>query len=104
MVAVDHLTILDRHRQQESLTAQIVFDAVCLRLASAIEAADRIDQSLLKQEFGDEWRDIRGMRNAIAHNYVFVDPLAVAATLEPDIERFAEGLQNIRRDLETLGA
>ncbi len=70
-----------------------------MRLGAAIEEADRADETLLIAEFGSEWRDIRGMRNAIAHNYMFIDATFVRSTIARDAHRLSDGLANIRDSL-----
>ncbi len=83
--ALDHLTIMNEHRQRGSLDDLVILDAVCLRLASAIESLSRLPEGRRHDLFGNEWHVIWATRNRIAHAYVRVDASIIAATLDHNV-------------------
>lgn len=92
---------LREHLAGGSLNDSVVFDAVCMRLAAAIEETERIDRSLRDRVFGEDWVLIKAMRNAIVHNNAFVDATLIEDTVARDLDGFENGLRELQR---TLGA
>ena len=95
----EHLAVLHRHLARGELEDELVFDAVCQRLAAAIEEADRLDPSLVKGEFKDEWKLIKATRNAIAHSYAFIDVMLIQNTISRDLVRFETGIEQIAKTM-----
>lgn len=83
-----HLEILDSHMQKAGLDDQTVADAVCLRLASAIECVADLSPELRAQAFGEDWPLIWATRNRIAHGYAMIDLRIIKATLRDDLPGF----------------
>lgn len=94
-IALGHIELLREHLNAGPLSEQLVFDAVCMRLSAAIEEASEIDESLLLQTFGDDWRLIKAMRNAIAHGYEFIDSILIGDTIINDLAVFERGLEEL---------
>jgi uncharacterized protein with HEPN domain len=67
------------------LEDQLVIDAICMRLSAAIEALARLDPADLDRLFGDDWSQMWGMRNRIAHGYLLVNADIVRQTVQHDI-------------------
>lgn len=82
--SLEHLDMLDQHVAEGSWGAQIVVDAVCLRLAAAIDTASRMTDEGRASAFGESWAEVWAMRNRIVHGYTTVDALIVRATVEND--------------------
>lgn len=95
-ISIKHINIAQSHLERGPLEDQMVFDAVCQRLASAIEEISPLDGDVLDAVFGDSWHLIRAMRNAIVHNYEFVSPDAIQRTFDQEIPRFLGSLETIR--------
>jgi uncharacterized protein with HEPN domain len=83
-----HLEILDSHMQKAGLDDQTVADAVCLRLASAIECVADLSPELRAQAFGEDWPLIWATRNRIAHGYATIDLSIIKATAKDDLPGF----------------
>jgi len=83
-----HLEILDSHMQKAGLDDQTVADAVCLRLASAIECVADLSPELRAQAFGEDWPLIWATRNRIAHGYAMIDLRIIKATVRDDLPGF----------------
>jgi len=83
--ALDHLAIMNEHRRRGSLDDLVILDAICLRLASAIESLSRLPEQRRQDLFGNEWHVIWATRNRIAHAYVHLDASIIAATLDHDV-------------------
>jgi uncharacterized protein with HEPN domain len=83
-----HLEILDSHMQKAGLDDQTVADAVCLRLASAIECVADLSPELRAQAFGEDWPLIWATRNRIAHGYATIDLSIIKATVKDDLPGF----------------
>lgn len=93
--ALDHLELLRNHLSRGSLDDKLVFDAVSLRLASAIEAVSPGDELTLLDAFGDRWFEIKATRNAVAHNYTWIDARRLADTVRDDLDGFEAGLRGL---------
>lgn len=70
----------------------IVFDAVCMRLAAAIESLGAIEEGLRDEAFGTSWPVIWGVRNRIAHGYVALDRTIIISTVDYDLAEFEESV------------
>lgn len=68
-------------------------DAVLRRLEIIGEAAGRISPEVQKEFPGIPFREIRGMRNIIAHDYGEVDLERVWETAQADIPHLLESLE-----------
>lgn len=93
--ALEHLAVLVHHVEEGSWTQQVVVDAVCLRLAAAIDAASRISEAARRDAFGPAWPGIRATRNRIAHGYATIDQQIVRATVEHDLAGFRRALLDV---------
>lgn len=93
--ALEHLEILQFHLTRGSLEDRLIFDAVALRLASAIEALSGVDERVLLSTFGDRWYAIKATRNAVAHNYTWVDERRLADTVREDLDEFEAGVRRL---------
>ena len=78
-----------------------MFDAVCLRLAAAVEEIEQLDDALRHEAFGDDWVLIKATRNAIAHNYAFVDDQLISDTIDHDVREFEKQLRALKLELES---
>lgn len=83
--ALFHLELLNQYLLRGSLDDSLILDGVCIRLASAIEALSRLPEERRENLFGDEWQQIWGTRNRIAHGYVWLNPGIIAETLEENV-------------------
>lgn len=101
--ALHHLGVLRRHVVGRSLEDQLVVDAVCLRLAAAIDAVARLSVPVREQAFGRRWQVIWATRNRIVHAYTVVDPAIIAATVKHDLEGFESALRSIEQKLRPPG-
>lgn len=80
--------------------AQMVADAVCMRLSAGIESLSRLDEAVGSRAFGDEWHFMRGMRNRIAHGYMLIDPAIITRTIEADVPGIISAIETELRNLE----
>ncbi len=103
LLVQEHLKALWRHVARGKLEDELIFDAVCQRLAAAIEELDQLDSRLLQQEFGIEWKLIKATRNAISHSYAFVDAALIRNTINKDLNRLEVGVERIAIQLESSG-
>lgn len=70
-------------------------DAICMRLAAAIEDASRIGENARARAFGAKWPAMWSTRNRITHGYAFVSRDVVLATVARDLDQFEAGLRSI---------
>ncbi|MDF1487096.1 HepT-like ribonuclease domain-containing protein [Tessaracoccus caeni] len=99
MVALEHLNVLHRHLAAGSFNDEVVTDAVSMRLSAAIAAIHDGDPALGIRLFKDEWQDIWGMRNRIAHGYMTTDPEIIIDSVNNDLPDFE---QTLRAELNRL--
>lgn len=74
---------------------ELVFDAVAMRLSAAIDELSGADERVLLDAFGDSWFQIRATRNAIAHNYQFIDVPLLTETVNRDLGWFEDVLNQL---------
>ncbi|MFT4298229.1 MAG: DUF86 domain-containing protein [Aeromicrobium sp.] len=98
--SLTHLDALHRHLSRHDLPDSTVADAVSMRLSAAIEALQHDHPSLGQRLFGEQWRQIWGTRNYIAHGYAFIDFATIADTVKNNLPEFERVL---REELEHLG-
>jgi uncharacterized protein with HEPN domain len=98
-VALAHLEIAQRHAELD-LDAQVVTDAIALRLAAAVEAIGRLDAGLRDQVADDHWERMRGMRNRIAHGYASVSVSMVRATVERELAPLVSRINALLAELD----
>ena len=79
-----HLERAQLHAKSD-LNAEIVQDAVAMRLVAMIDTLARLTQAALDAYFGEEWPAMRGMRNRIVHGYMSVDPEVIRLTVSEDL-------------------
>ncbi|HMR48994.1 MAG TPA: DUF86 domain-containing protein [Arachnia sp.] len=93
MVALEHLEVLHRHLGAGRFDDEMVTDAVGMRLSAAIAAIHDGDPALGIRLFKDEWQDIWGMRNRIAHGYTTTDPEVIIDSVTNDLPDFERALR-----------
>lgn len=98
--ALEHLEILARHMTAGDLDEQTVTDAVCLRLAAAIESISKVPTDVREPVLGDRWRAIWATRNRIAHMYVLVDRRIIEETINHDVPAFRDAIITMLESLE----
>jgi uncharacterized protein with HEPN domain len=82
--ALTHFHRLQAYAEKD-LDDQLVVDAICLRLSAGIEALARMELAELERLFGDDWSEMWGMRNRIAHGYLLINADIVRQTIQDDI-------------------
>jgi uncharacterized protein with HEPN domain len=79
-------------------------DLLCMPLIMIGELVKKIDkitgQSLLKNYPAIPWREIKGMRNIVVHDYFNIDAEEIFNTCKEDIPKLAEAVGNIISDLK----
>jgi uncharacterized protein with HEPN domain len=93
--ALGHLEVLRSHQARGDLDDQTVADAVCLRLAAAVEAVASMSSDVRADAFGEEWPLIWATRNRIAHGYAFIDRNMIEATIDKDLPGFEATLRRL---------
>lgn len=94
-VALYHLGILRDHLAFGPIEQPMVFDAVCMRLAAALEEAGKIDETRRRQAFGAMWTEMWATRNHIAHGYLAVNQGAIIDSVREDLDEFEAALRLI---------
>jgi uncharacterized protein with HEPN domain len=98
LAALEHLAALRSHAASQGEDEALRLDAICMRLAAAIEDASRIGEKARAQAFGAKWPAMWSTRNRITHGYAFVSRDVVLATVERDLDQFEAGLRRIVSD------
>lgn len=93
--ALEHLAVLRAHAAADGVLEALRFDAICMRLAAAIEDASRLSEEARAGAFGELWPAMWATRNRITHGYAFVNPEVIAATVARDIDAFEAGLTSV---------
>nr|WP_255633195.1 HepT-like ribonuclease domain-containing protein [Demequina sp. TTPB684] len=95
------MAVLKSHAASAGAEETLQFDAICMRLAAAIEDASRIGETARLRVFGAKWPAMWSTRNRITHGYAFVSRDVIAATVERDLDDFGAGLSRIVNGSET---
>ena len=96
--ALDHIATLHQHLTRGDMSDSTIADAVCLRLAAAIEAISNTSPAFRERTFADQWPIMWATRNRIAHGYAFIEMPIIKATVERDLPWFEAGLtEEVRR-------
>jgi uncharacterized protein with HEPN domain len=97
--ALEPLDVMTAHLARGSLDDPLSFDAVCQRLASAIESLSRLRSKRRQELFGDEWHAIWATRYRIAHAYLRINPVTIRATVERNIPMLVDTLRQSLAEL-----
>ena len=89
------ITALRRHLTHGSLTEEVVFDAVRMRLIEIGEAVKGLSIEARSREPLIPWRQIAGMRDRLTHRYFESDKEMVMATINGDLELLAAAVQRL---------
>ncbi|NYI41689.1 HepT-like ribonuclease domain-containing protein [Demequina lutea] len=101
LAALEHLAVLRSHAASDGADEALRFDAICMRLAAAIEDASRIGDEVRARAFGAKWPAMWSTRNRITHGYAFVSWDVVLATVERDLDDFEAALLAIAKSVES---
>jgi uncharacterized protein with HEPN domain len=85
-----------RHLQRGPLEDPLVFDAVRVRIIEIGEAVRKINSRILDQEPHIPWRQIRDMRNRLAHGYFETDALIVKDVVDKHLQPLVEAVKRLR--------
>ncbi|VTR77574.1 HepT-like ribonuclease domain-containing protein [Cellulomonas hominis] len=83
--ALEHVDALRKHVAVLGLDHQAGFDAVCLRLAVAIDCIAQLPPVLRDTVCGGSWPSVRATRNRIVHGYFTVDAEVVRMAVDRDV-------------------
>ncbi len=74
---------------------EVLLDSVMFRLIQISENSGKLTNDFKQQHSSIPWRDIKGLRNRIVHQYGSVDTSIVYSTVKKDVPE----LLNILKDL-----
>ncbi len=100
MAALEHLAVLRGYAAATDADDALRFDAICMRLAAAIEDASRIDDEVRALAFEGRWPAMWSTRNRITHGYAFVSRDVITTTVERDLDDFEAVLHTIAKRVE----
>ncbi|MBJ7353489.1 MAG: DUF86 domain-containing protein [Thermoleophilaceae bacterium] len=101
-ISLEHIRILNSHMARKgTVDDDLLFDAVCMQLSSAIESANGISPDRREALFGSDWPLIKAMRNSIAHDYAFVDSAMVGESVELEVPKFRASLLELQAQLQS---
>ncbi|MGN0108836.1 MAG: DUF86 domain-containing protein [Bifidobacterium sp.] len=78
---------------QELETDYMRFNSVAMDMVQAQEAARKLSDGFLEEVPQLPWHELRGLRNAIVHEYDEIDPDALYVTATVDVPRLLAQLQ-----------
>jgi len=90
------------HTQDNFETKWIEQDAIIRNLEIIGEAVVNISDDLKQNYPNVLWREMRGMRNVVTHQYFGVELGEIWSTVINDIPLLKEQIQKIIEDIETL--
>jgi uncharacterized protein with HEPN domain len=69
------------------------FDAVCMNFIVIGEMTDRISEDFKQKNSNIDWKNIKGLRNLIAHDYFGVDAEEIWGILQQHIPALIESIR-----------
>jgi len=82
-------------REEGTVPASILFNAVCRNLEVIGEASQKIGLEFRAANPAIPWRAMKDMRNVLIHNYEGADPELVWAVVERDIPPLLEAVRQL---------
>lgn len=73
----------------------VLIDCIMFRLVQIAENSDRLTPSFKTKHCNLPWKELKGMRNRIVHNYGFVDLTIIYDTVMRDIPEMYYLLTNL---------
>lgn len=72
----------------------VLVDSVMFRLVQIAENSDKLTANFKSENASLPWREIKGMRNRIVHDYGFIDMTIIYDTVTKDIPKMYETLKD----------
>jgi len=95
IVSVDDFTTLPN--------GMILLNALCMKILAVGEEIKGLDRrtggELLKHYPTIEWKEVKGMRDIIAHRYFSLDADVIFSVIKVDIQPLLEVIQQMKDDL-----
>jgi uncharacterized protein with HEPN domain len=90
----------DRMRQAQAVGdavgVRVAYDAICFQLFVIGEAAKALPRQLLEQEPGIAWREVKGMRDIVAHEYHRIAPEIIHRTVTTSLDPLSEAVARLQ--------
>lgn len=80
-----HFDVASRYGRAGESDGQMALDAMTMRLFAGLEALTQLPDDVADRLFRDQWPDMRGLRNRIAHGYGAMNLTRVRATVAEDL-------------------
>ena len=75
---------------------EVLYDATLRNLQTLSEAAQNLPEPLQARCTGIPWREIRGFRNILVHNYLGdIDPATVAAVVDTHLQPLEDCIREL---------
>jgi len=87
-------------REQGGIPESILFHAVCRNLEIIGEVSQKIGAEFREANPGIPWREMKGLRNVLIHNYDGVDPALVWTIVERDIPLLLRVVRGLTERIE----
>lgn len=72
---------------------EVLIDSIMFRLVQISENSDKLTPAFKSANANLPWREIKGMRNRIVHDYGFIDMTIIYDTVTKDIPKMYEALK-----------
>ncbi len=79
----------------EFFNNELVFDAVLMNFVIIGEAVTRIDEDFKNQNDTIDWKNIKGLRNIVAHDYFGVDAEEIWQIIQNNLPVFKRSILKI---------
>lgn len=81
--------------KEEIESQEVLIDSIMFRLIQISENNDKLTPSFKSANASLPWRDIKGLRNRIIHDYGFVDMTIIYDTVSNDIPKMYDVLKDL---------
>lgn len=79
--------------KDEIESEEVLIDSIMFRLVQISENSDKLTMAFKHANANLPWREIKGMRNRIVHDYGFIDMTIIYDTVTKDIPKMYEVLK-----------
>lgn len=87
------------HLEHGPISAEIVMDAVAMRLLEIGETVKALSPEITATEPDIKWRDIAAMRDFLAHHYFATNPEVVQAVIDNDLDPLGQAVERMKASL-----
>lgn len=89
-------------KKREIECDEVLLDSIMFRLIQISENSDKLTSKFKNKNTNFSWREIKGLRNRIVHDYGYIDMTIIYDTVTKDIPNMYEVLKEFEQEEKWL--